>query len=146
MSYSSNSDIQTRLGSKYVTLTDDTSPGVADETRVTQARQFAEAEVDSYLARRFAVPVNTTGQTDLEIALRAVSVDLAIHRLYERKPPVPVEIVQRRAAAVAWLAGIANGSIVLPANTELAPNQTQDLPGTATGRKKTLTEAELADF
>lgn len=146
MSYSLNSDIQTRLGSKYVSLTDDTSPGVADETRVTQARQFAEAEVDSYLARRFAVPIDPGGNSDLATALKAVSVDLAIHRLYERKPPVPIEIVQRRAAAIAWLQGVASGSIVLPADVELAPNQTQGLAGSATGKKKILTAAELADF
>ena len=146
MSYSSNSDIQTRLGSKYVSLTDDSNPGVADETRVTQAREFAEAEVDSYLARRYAVPLDTGGNTDLATALKAISVDLAVHRLYERKPPVPVEIIQRRTAAIAWLQGVANGSIVLPGNVEPSPNQTQGLQGKVVGKKKILTPSEFADF
>jgi phage gp36-like protein len=146
MSYSSNSDIQTRLGSKYVSLTDDSSPGMADETRVTQARQFAEAEVDSYLARRYAVPVDTAGEADLATALKAISVDLAIHRLYERRPPVPIEIVQRRTAAIGWLEGIATGSIVLPASVELAANPTRGLQGQVVGKGKILTPAELADF
>src|SRR5687768_9614958 len=103
MSYATNSDILTRVGPLvYVQLTDDESLGSADETKVTQAREWAEAEVDSYLARRYAVPVSMAGSSDLALALKAIAVDLAVHRLYERKPPVPADIRLRHDAAIAW--------------------------------------------
>ena len=109
VSYATNSDIETRIGTaKYVRLTDDASSGFADETKVTQAREFAESEIDSYLARRYAVPVSTGGNADLATALRAVAVDLAVHRLHERRPPVLEDVKLRRAAA------LAAASFVLP--------------------------------
>jgi phage gp36-like protein len=145
--YSTNSDIETRIGTpKYITLTDDSSSGVADEMKVTQAREWAEAEMNSYLARRYAVPVSTSGSTDLQMALRSISVDLAVHRLYERKPPMPDDIRRRRDAAIGWLAAVVSGAIVLPGATELASNPTQGPFGQAVGRGRILTEDELEDL
>ena len=59
MAYISNEEIETRLGSSvYVQLTDDAGTGSADEAVVDEARAGAEGEVDAYLARRFAVPID----------------------------------------------------------------------------------------
>ena len=58
MGYITDSDIQTRVGpAAYVQLTDDTGGGVANETVVDEARAGAEGEVNAYLARRYAVPL-----------------------------------------------------------------------------------------
>jgi phage gp36-like protein len=102
--------------------------------------------VDSYLARRYAVPVSTVGSTDLALALKAITVDLAVHRLYERKPPMPADIRLRRDAAIAWLKAVGDGGVVLPASTELAPNQTQGVRAKAVGGQRILTPEELVDL
>ena len=59
MSYLANSDIEKRLGAAaYVQLTDDEGTGSANQDRVDEARLGAEGEANSYLARRYAVPVD----------------------------------------------------------------------------------------
>ena len=66
MSYITNTDIQTRLGTTlYVQLADDTGSGSADPNIVNEARLGAEGEANSYLARRYAVPVNLTAHPEL---------------------------------------------------------------------------------
>ena len=66
MSYATNSDIESRLGNTlYVQLTDDVGSGSADEEKVSEARLAAEGEVNSYLGRRYAVPVDLTNHAEL---------------------------------------------------------------------------------
>ena len=61
MAYVTNEDIEQRLGSNaYVQLTDDDGDSVADVAVVDEARLGGEGEVDSYLARRFQVPIDLT--------------------------------------------------------------------------------------
>lgn len=144
MSYATNADVQTRVGTiRYVQLTDDSASGVADESKVTQARVAAEAEVNSYVGRRYAVPVSTAGQGDVAAALLAVTVDLAEHRLYERRPPVPEDVRRRREAAIQWLEAVASGAVVLPASVELAEAGGRV---TVSGRGRVLTREEMERF
>lgn len=114
--YITNADIESRLGSAaYVQLTDDAGTGSADLTRVEEARLGAEGEAESYLATRFAVPVDLTGEPQLAAVLRSFVLDIAVYRLHSRRPPIPADIVRRREEAVAWLARVASGTVQLPA-------------------------------
>ncbi len=134
MSYASNTDVLQRMGGTlYVQLTDDTGAGVADELQVTSARVEAEAHVDSYLGRRYAVPVDAVGQESVRAVLRSVTLDLVEYRLHARRPPIPAEVGARNAAALAWLQGVAEGTLVLPAGEELAANESEAWRASSTG-------------
>ena len=120
MAYINNTDITTWMGSATVVqLTDDTGSGAADSARITEARVGAEGEVNSYLATRYAVPVDLTGEPEVSAVLRTFVLDLAAYRLRSRRPPVPADVVRRRDEAIEWLARVASGLVQLPA--ALAP-------------------------
>lgn len=144
MSYATNQDILTRIGpGKYVLLTDDTNAGIADESRVTQAREAAEAEIDSYAARRYVVPVDAAPDSDLAGVLRAVAVDLAVHRLYERRPPVPEDVRRRHDWAIVWLSAVATGAVLLAgAATPEVPAPSEPF-AVAVGKGRVLTPTEV---
>ena len=118
MSYITNSDIEKRLGTQaYVQLTDDEASGSADAARVEEARLGAEGEANSYLSARYAVPVDLTAHPELAAVLKSFVLDLAEYRLHARRPPIPPDIVRRRAEAAAWLSAVAMGVVHLPAAT-----------------------------
>ena len=147
MGYISNSDIETRVGSAaYVQLTDDSGSGAANEAVVNEARAGAEGEVDSYLARRFAVPIDLAGHPELTGVLTSMALDLAEYRLRLRRPPVPAEATARRDSAVKWLEAVAAGEIALPAATEPAASPLGGFHGRVAGAERTLTREELSDF
>jgi len=147
MSYVSNSDVEERLGSAaYVQLTDDSGTGSADEDKVTEARLGAEGEVNSYLGRRYAVPVDTTVHSELAAVLKSVTLDLAECRLHARRPPVPDDVRQKRHASVQWLQRVAAGEAVLPATTEVDGNSATGIEGSVTGTSRVLSREEMEDL
>ena len=90
MAYVTNADIQGRLGNDtYIQLTDDDQDGSADVGVVDEARLAAEGEVNSYLARRYGVPIDLTTHADLADLLASITLDLVEFRLRARRPPVP---------------------------------------------------------
>lgn len=147
MPYITNTDIEERLGhAAYVQLTDDTNSGIADEDKINEARLSAEGEVDSYLSRRCAVPVDVTTHPELAGVLLGVTLDLAEYRLFVRRSPAPDEIKAKRDAAVRWLQRIASGEAVLPCLSELPANTTAGITGQAIGARRTLTRTEIRDL
>jgi len=143
MSYATNADIEERLGTAtYIELTDDTASGVADEDKVTEARLAAEAEIDSYVGRRWAVPVDTAGQPCLAAMLKRLTLDLAEYRLRMRRPPVPEDVQMQRDAAVLWLTRVAKGEVVLPTTAELPLNAGLGPSGISVGDDRLLTGDE----
>ncbi len=146
MAYISNSDIEVRLGSAaYVQLTDDDGNGVADAGVVDEARLGAEGEVDSYLARRFKVPIDLSVHTDLSDSLGTITLDLVEYRLRGRRPPVPQAAERRHAQAVAWLVNLAAGRIELPASTPPADTTTRGTIAAVSGEDRLLSREELSD-
>ncbi|MCK6483606.1 MAG: DUF1320 domain-containing protein [Phycisphaerae bacterium] len=116
MPYITDDDIKARLGpAAYVQLTDDEGTGVENLERLAEARLGAIGEADSYLAGRYAVPVDLTAHPELAAVLRSFVLDLAAYRLHQRRPPVPPDVVRRHDEAVAWLTRVASGVVHLPA-------------------------------
>lgn len=147
MAYVTNSDIEERLGSQaYVQLTDDDGDGVADEGVVDEARLGAEGEVDSYLARRYQVPVDVSAQAELGGILVSITLDLAEYRLRSRRPPVPAATVEQHSRALEWLKGVVDGLIELPTTSELPPSTIHGPNATTTGPQRILSHEELSDF
>jgi phage gp36-like protein len=146
MNYITNNDIEDRIGtSAYVQLTDDAGTGSADVGRVDEARLGAEGEVDSYLARRYRVPIDLVTYAELGGLLRSVTLDLASYRLYSRRPPIPADVVDRRAAAVGWLRAVAEGRVELPSATTVSQNPATGVAGKAIGETRVLNRDDLRD-
>lgn len=147
MAYVTNTDIEERLGTAtYIQLTDDDNTGVADTDKVDEARLGAEGEVDSYLARRTAVPVDLVCCPELAAVLRSVVLDLVAYRLHGRRPPVADDIVRRRGEAIGWLERVADGRIALPAAHEPPANAATGLAAVATGAPRRATRETLRDL
>lgn len=146
MAYVTDTDIEDRLGSAaYVQLTDDDGNGVADAAVVDEARLGAEGEVNSYLARRYQVPIDLTVHSELADVLKSFTLDLVELRLRARRPPVPTETLRRRADAIEWLSRIAKGTIELPSVAQVSTGSGRGSLGTTTGETRMLSRDELAD-
>lgn len=145
MSYITNSEIEERLGpAKYLGLTDDEATGTPDTGRVTEAREGAEGEVNSYLARHYRVPIDLTAYPELDAVLKSVVLDLAEYRLHARRPPVPFAVTQKHDYAVLWLRRVANAEIVLPADKAVAENDARGPIADVLGAPRVFTRDELA--
>ena len=146
MAYVTNADIQERLGSNaYVQLTDDDGDGVADVGVVDEARLGAEGEVNSYLARRFQVPIDLSAHADLADLLATIALDLVEYRLRARRPPVSDDARRRHAQAIDWLRRVADGRIDLPSATSVASNTARGTLGEVSGEDRLLSRDELRD-
>ena len=144
MSYVTNSEIQARLGSQaYIQLTDDTGSGSADTAKIDEARLGAEGEVNSYLATRYAVPVDLSGEAEVQAVLKSFVLDLVSYRLHSRRPPVPADIVRRREEAVTWLSRVASGIVQLPSATTLAESLALGFVPQSTGPARAMTRESL---
>lgn len=145
MAYVTNSDIAERLGNAtYVQLADDDGDGQADVGVVDEVRLAAEGEVNSYLARRYQVPIDLAAHADLADVIASFTLDLAEYRLHARRPPVPGDVKDKRKQAVEWLKRIADGVIELPAATPVASSDLRGTLGESTGEERLLTRDELA--
>jgi phage gp36-like protein len=144
MAYLVNSDIQARLGDGlYVQLTDDAGTGSADEAKVDEARLAAEGEVNSFLARRYAVPVDTTAFSELAGVLKSLSLDLAEFRLHSRRPPVRADVTAKRNMALKLLSEVAEGKAVLPSEEELPANGAIGPIAASAGESRHFTREEM---
>ncbi len=147
MSYITNGDIEKRLGTAlYIELTDDTGGGSADPVKVDEARLAAEGEVNSHLAARYQTPVSLASEPTVAAVLRGVALDLAVYRMHLRKPPVPADVVRARADAVAWLEGVAAGSIHLPAMSPLQGSEAGGIVAEKAGPQRTMTRDGMKDL
>ncbi len=147
MAYITNADIEERLGSTtYVQLTDDDGDDVADTGVVDEARLAAEGEVNSYLARRYQVPIDVSQHSELADLLTSITLDLVEYRLRSRRPPVAQDAVDRHGKTLQWLKGVAGGHIELPSATLLAENAALGTLGEAVGEDRLLSREELSDY
>lgn len=92
-----------------ISYTDDVGSGVM-ATRVTdKAISGADALINSYLAKRYNVPVDPVPEIIVELA-----VDIAIYKICSRRSQAPEERRQKYDDAVKYLDKIASGKAVLP--------------------------------
>lgn len=147
MAYITNENIETRLGTeRYVQLTDDSGSGSANTAVVNEAREGAEREVDSYVARRYAVPVDVSANSELAALFTTIVLDLVEYRLHARRPPVPVDVVAKREEAVKWLNQVASGAVELPSVASLGANPATGFQAATTGDERVLSRDELSDY
>ncbi len=147
MSYASLSDLEDRLGSAvYLQLTDDAGAGTPDEAVAGEALGGAEGEMNSFLARRYAVPVAVAGEPEVAALLKSIALDLAEYRLHARRAGVPDDVRAKREAALRWLQLIAAGQAVLPARSELAGNPALAFAGEVACAPRVLSRKEMENL
>ncbi len=100
----------------------------------------------SYLATRYQVPVDVSGDVEVAAVLRTFVLDLAAYRLHSRRPPVPVDVVRRREEAVTWLGRVASGVVQLPSAETLRENPALGTIGQTVGPLRTMTRDGLDDL
>lgn len=119
MAYITTADLESRLGSTlYARLTDRVSGTTADETVAGGIVAQAEALADSYLARRYATPVDLATHPELAEVLRARVLDVAEYLAWRDSPfvtDVPERVRLVHGDAEGWFVGLAAGEVELPA-------------------------------
>lgn len=116
MPYCTQADIEALL--PPTTLAELTAEvgGVPDPTVVAAAIAQAQAEIDSYLGKRYVLPF-----TETPPRVKTLAVDLAVYHLYARRDVMPEGRRDRYKDAVAFLKDVAAGraEIVEAAGAEL---------------------------
>jgi phage gp36-like protein len=113
---------------------------IPDSLIIIDAISKADAEIDSYLGVRYAVPLSST-----PAQVKALSVDLAIYHLYSRRSIVPPVRQQKYDAAVAFLKQVAAGQVVIVGPQGEPPAVAKDVTD-ATSAIRVFSRNTLADW
>lgn len=147
MAYVTTTQLSARLGSTlYARLTDRVNGTTADSTVAQQIVDEAEAEADSFLAQRYATPIDLTDHPELADILAARVLDLAEFAAWKSSPFVsdpPQRVHALYATALAWFRDAARGHVALPAASPPNPSTAQDAGPRYTTAKRKFTAEEL---
>jgi phage gp36-like protein len=107
MPYATQADLEERFGADELTqLTDRVNAGVPDASIVARALADADAEIDGYLASRYALPLAAVPPV-----LARIACDIARYRLWEDRASEEVRL--RYEDARRLLESIARGQVSL---------------------------------
>ena len=126
---------------RLVQLTDDDKDSVADAGVVAKAIQDAEAEINGYVATRYAVPI-AAPVPDL---VRKLDIDITIYNVWRRREKVPELVRTAYEDAVKKLEGIAKGTITLGVDPAPAES-TKSSAGETMGDERVFTRDKLGSF
>lgn len=116
MPYATLADMTERFGEQELALRTDRTNGTngtaIDAVVLDRALSDADAEIDSYLAARYALPLSSTPTVLVRLAA-----DMARYRLYD--DGVPETVRQRYADSVSLLKRMATGEVKLGGATEV---------------------------
>ncbi|MHC1700289.1 MAG: gp436 family protein [Humidesulfovibrio sp.] len=132
--YATAQELETRLGGgeALVILADRDGDGVADAELVERALTDATAEIDSYLAARYTLPLPTVPAVLVRLAC-----DMAVYRITsEYGAGLTEERRQRYEDAVAWLRRAGSGDVSLGLPPQQAPAATLAAPGLVSGKPR----------
>lgn len=111
MTYATQADLVDRFGAEELAQRTNRTDGLTIDTVVLgRALSDADAEIDGYLATRYALPLSSTPPV-----LARLASEIARYRLCDDKAPEAVR--QRYEDAVKLLKGMANGDVQLAGAT-----------------------------
>ncbi|PTW61426.1 phage gp36-like protein [Breoghania corrubedonensis] len=119
MTYATQQDLIDRFGAdELIQLTDRLSvpPAAIDADVVARALSDADALIDSYLRKRYALPLDPAPPVLVKIAS-----DLARYNLYDDGADKDGPVVRAQGSALAWLRDVSKGLIELDDGTGDAP-------------------------
>lgn len=110
MAYSTQDDLQQAVGgaARLVQLTDWDNDRVADTGVITAAISEADAEIDSYVNKQYAVPL-----ASVPPAIKRLSARRAKYRLLSPRGMVDSFVKDEYEADTKWLEGVRDGLISL---------------------------------
>ncbi len=123
MPYASQSDITDLYGVDALVVADHDRDGVADATATLRALDYASAEIDTWLARRYTLPLHEVPQH-----LKQLCVEIALYRLALSAEMMTEQMQKRYDAALKTLSEIAKGNAQLVFSTPI-PLPTDGLEG-----------------
>lgn len=120
MGYCTRDELIDRVGGavRAAKLTTETGDAPDDEQIDTLVAAVSR-RIDSYLAKRYAVPIDTVTHADVGQLLKGAALDLGAWELHKLRPPVPEDVTGARDRTVAWLQELRAGKADLPAATAL---------------------------
>lgn len=125
--YGVNADLEARFedDAELAALTDNEENGIADQAVLTEVWDDAEAQVDSYAAVLYLVPLDVT-DTVVAARLKSVTADLAAWALLNRGDNVSDAKQRSYEAAIEWLKALAKGEVQLPQPSTAASTGARD--------------------
>lgn len=120
MAYCTQADLEKLIPAAELAQLTTESGAVPDAGVVAGAISQADAELDSYLGTRYQVPFEPA-----PLAVKSLSVDLAIYHLYSRRSVMPQVRRQKYEAALAFLKLVAAGQAMLEGAGEPTGNSRQ---------------------
>ena len=140
--YIAQTDLDVYLSdADLVMLTDDAGAGTIDTTKVAECIVAAESEVDSFLAKRYTVPITTT----VPETVKEWAVQLTVVRLHQRKLPIPPDIWEMAAEARRQLGMVNKGDLSLDIGTD-APDEPSDRAAEFTINERKFNRTTMADW
>jgi len=113
MTYAAASDISDLYGAEALArLMDTDGDGATESATVARALTYADAQINSYIGVRYALPLPST--PDL---VKMLAVDIAVYRLAQDHTRLTDEIVKRYDDAIKQLRALSEGKAVLPIST-----------------------------
>lgn len=147
MSYADLNDLQERLGAQmYARLTDRIAGATANDSVGAELLAQAEALANSYLANRYATPIDIAADPDVARVLLSRVLDLAEYQAWISSPfvsDIPERIRQKNDAALAWLEDIAFNRLPLPASTPPASRTAKNDAARVAAHPRQFTADEL---
>lgn len=147
MAYATQSDIVELYGDDALVVADRDGDGLADSTAVARALTHASAEIDTYLAARYPLPL-----TSVPLMLTAWAVDIGVYRLALSADVLSEEHRRRYEDALAALRRVAEGkaALVFPVDPDApapeTPADTSPRPVVTAGPARLFTRQTLRDL
>ena len=133
--YASTTDLIARFESSadLAHLTDSVDDGAADTAVLDEVINDAEGEIDTYLAKRYAVPIDTTLSTVLAARMLSMTLNIATWNLTAIRGDIVSESKTiAHTLLIEYLTKLSKGELILPSATPV-PTTTSDLPGASWG-------------
>ncbi len=107
MTYATQQNMIDRFGEKELTqLTDRANSGSIDVAVLSRALEDADAEINGYLATKYALPLNSA-----PLVLTRIAADIARYFLYDDR--ATDQVTQRYKDAVKFLQNVAGGQVTI---------------------------------
>lgn len=155
MAYATLDDLKLRLGSNtsppglYEQLTDRVNSTTANDAVGQDVLDAAHGEVNGWIAKRYAVPVDVSSDTTLAQRLKGVTLDIAEHNAWSSNPirkTIPDRVTDNYAAATKWLTAVGAGKADLPGVTEIPATTVNGPKAIAIGHEQRFTEEAMKEL
>ncbi len=127
--YATNQELIDRFEdtASAASATDSTDETTPDADVLTNAIEYSEGLINSYIGKRYLTPVDVSSDTQLENLLRGRTLDIAVFEIVGTRNDLMSEAKQRAYdRCIAWLEMIAKGELVLTGASTITSTAARD--------------------